>query len=157
MYAIRSYYDQNGFEIGNHTQSHASLKGLSKAGLHDEVDAINELLNSYGVMGNLYLRPPYGEHDASMDTNLNVPMITWSVDSQDWLSRDADTIEERIIGKCKDGDIVLMHDIYPSTLEAVKNIVPELIEEGFQLVTISEMFDAKGIEAEAGVCYNSAK
>ncbi len=153
---IQEAYEK-GFEIANHTESHASLVGLTKEELHDEVDAINELLNSFGIKGSLYLRPPYGSHDETMEANLSVPMITWSVDSQDWLSRDADSIEKRIIGQCEDGDIILMHDIYQSTLDAVKTIVPKLIEEGFQLVTVSEMFQAKGIETKAGVCYNSAK
>lgn len=147
----------NGFEIANHTKSHGTLTSCTKDELKTEVDGVNELLSSFGITGNLFLRPPYGNISSLMEECINVPMVTWTVDSEDWLSKNPETIVDRIIGKVVDGDIIIMHDIYKSTLDAVQIIVPELTRQGFQLVTVSELFDAKGIEPESGVCYNSAK
>ena len=83
-------------------------------------------------------------------------MIYWSVDTEDWASRNS----KKILKKCKsisDGDIVLMHDLYPSTAEAVEKLVPKLRKKGFQLVTVEELFYYKGIDAEGGKVYFSGK
>jgi peptidoglycan-N-acetylglucosamine deacetylase len=80
-------------------------------------------------------------------------MICWSIDSEDWKSRDPDKIYEQIVGKVQDGDIILMHDIHTCTLEAMKAVIPALIEDGFQLVTVSDLFEMKGITPEAGKVY----
>ena len=75
--------------------------------------------------------------------NEGLPAYYWSIDTEDWQSRNADAVYNQVIGKVKDGDIVLMHEIYDSTADAVDRIVPKLIEEGYQLVTCSELVQAK--------------
>ena len=67
----------------------------------------------------------------------------WSVDTEDWRSKDKDKIYKNIIKYAYDGSIVLMHDIYPSTADAVEKVVPELIAKGYQIVTVSELIAAK--------------
>lgn len=86
-----------------------------------------------------------------------MPLYYWSIDTQDWLSRDADKVYESVINNVGDGDIILMHEIYNSTADAVKRIVPKLQKMGYQLVTCKELVYAKnGKSPEPGVEYFSA-
>ncbi len=83
-------------------------------------------------------------------------MIYWNVDTEDWKSRNS----KSVLNECKiiqDGDIVLMHDLYTSTADAVKKLVPRLVKEGYQLVTVDELFHYKGINAEGGKVYMSGR
>ena len=144
---------RRGFQIGNHTLNHPALRQISDEEAMYEVNELNRRLNELGIPGDVMLRPPYGEYTQYMQEHLSVPMIGWNVDSQDWLSKDADKIYEQIVGKVKDGDIVLLHDLHDVTAEAMQRVVPELVAQGFQLVTVEELFAAKGIEPQAGHYY----
>jgi peptidoglycan/xylan/chitin deacetylase (PgdA/CDA1 family) len=86
-----------------------------------------------------------------------MPLIQWSVDTMDWSSRNADAVVAKIKSNVKDGDIVLMHDLYDSTAEATEQIVPWLVAEGYQIVTVSEMMAVKGITMQPGEIYFDAK
>jgi peptidoglycan/xylan/chitin deacetylase (PgdA/CDA1 family) len=105
------------------------------------------------------LRPPEGRFDDNLKEvcqTLEYPIVLWSVDSEDWKSRNADSVCNRIIGKVKDGDIILCHDLYSSTAEATKRFVPALIDAGFQLVTVEELGLLKTSNGlENGVVYYS--
>ena len=79
----------------------------------------------------------------------------WSIDTEDWKSRNAKKVYKKAM-KAKDGDIILMHDIYSSTADAVEKIVPKLKKKGFQFVTVSELIKFKtGSAPRAGVQYLS--
>ena len=77
-----------------------------------------------------------------------MPAILWSVDSRDWSNRDADITYSRIIDNVSDGDIVLMHSLYMSSAEATQKLVPKLMDMGYQLVTVSELMEYRGIDAD---------
>jgi len=144
---------RRGFQIGNHTLNHPALRQISDAEGMEEIVGLNRKLNELGIPGDVMLRPPYGEFTQYLQENLTVPMIGWNVDSADWLTKDAENIYERVVGKVKDGDIVLLHDLHDETAEAMKRVVPALVEQGFQLVTVEELFRVKGIEPQAGEYY----
>ena len=144
---------RRGFQIGNHTLNHPALRQISDAEGMEEIVGLNRKLNELGIPGDVMLRPPYGEFTQYLQENLTVPMIGWNVDSADWLSKDAEKIYERVVGKVKDGDIVLLHDLHDATAEAMQRVVPALVEQGFQLVTVEELFRMKGIEPKAGEYY----
>ena len=80
-------------------------------------------------------------------------LVNWSVDSKDWKYKNADTIVKTIMDNVKDGDIVLMHDLYESTAEAVEKLVPKLVEKGYQLVTVEELYTVRGDTLEAGTLH----
>ena len=80
----------------------------------------------------------------------------WSVDTRDWSTKNAKQTIKAVLDNATDGDIILMHDIQPSTVEAIKTIIPELQERGFSLVTVSDMFRLKNISLEKGVQYIKA-
>ena len=84
---------------------------------------------------------------------LDRPFIHWSVDTLDWQSRSSSKVVSHIKKTVRDGSIILMHDLYGSTAEASEIIIPWLISQGYQLVTVSEMLEAKGINVEGGKIY----
>ena len=87
---------------------------------------------------------------------MKYPLILWSIDTLDWKTRDTDsTVAEAL--KAVDGDIVLMHDVRDDTAAAAEQIIPALVEQGYKLVTVSEMFEAKGIALENGKAYRKAR
>lgn len=143
-------------QIGNHTFSHKDLTKLSVSDIRYEVEHSNDNINEIVPVGEVVLRPPYGAKNDRVYETVKVPMITWSVDPEDWKSRDKDAVAKHILETAQDGDIVLMHDLYESTADAMEYVIPKLIEMGYELVTVDELFEAKGITLEAGIMYRNA-
>lgn len=144
-----------GNEVGSHSYSHKNLARLNNKTFEEELNSTNIIYNE--IMGrkiNL-LRPPYGSYNNYVCENAGMPLILWSIDTKDWLSRNAKKISDHVINNAKDGDIILMHDIYLSTAEAVRIIAPELKEKGFELVTVSELARLKKIKLEKGKVYRN--
>lgn len=152
---VKQAYEQ-GNEIATHTYNHANLTKLTTKQMKEELSKSRDVIKDVIGCGFSNLRPPGGSINDNMRNNIKVPMIYWSVDTEDWKSRNA----QSVLKECKviqDGDIVLMHDLYPSTAEAVQKLVPRLIKQGYQLVTVDELFHYKGIKAEAGKVYMSGR
>lgn len=152
---VKQAYEQ-GNEIATHTYNHTNLTKLTTKQMKEELSKSRDVIKDVIGCGFSNLRPPGGSINDNMRKNIKVPMIYWSVDTEDWKSRNA----KSVLQECKviqDGDIVLMHDLYPSTAEAVQKLVPRLVKQGYQLVTIDELFHYKGIEAEAGKVYMSGR
>ena len=102
---------------------------------------------------NFPLRPPYGEVDTAVKKRAVGPIILWSVDPEDWRWQDADRVAGHILDHVRDGDIILLHDLYPSSVEAALRVVDALHEQGFLFVTVSELAAQRHIELEAGEVY----
>lgn len=146
-----------GCQIGNHTFSHKDLTKLDAKGIRYEVEHSNENITKYAPIDKAVLRPPYGAKNDLVNKTVDVPMIAWSVDPEDWKSRDKDKVIKNILDVVQEGDIVLMHDLYSSTADAMEVVIPKLVEMGYQLVTVDELFEAKGITLQAGNIYRNAK
>lgn len=142
-----------GCEIGNHTYNHKDLTTLSLAEVEEQVAKVNRAVNKAVGENTTVIRPPYGAFDDDVLAQFEEPAVLWDLDTEDWKSRNAQTIVERVLDTVKDGDIVLMHDIYDSTAEAVELLVPKLKEQGYQVVSVSEMARYKGIELKLGKAY----
>lgn len=150
-HVIRAY--KMGCEIGNHTYEHKYLTQISQSEIKRQRDKTNAAVKKVIGANPVVFRPPGGYHDSKVREIFDMPAILWSIDPKDWKTRDAKKTIAAIVGKVKDGDIVLMHDLYQATAEASKTITPALIEDGYQLVTVSELAECRG-ELEKGVCYN---
>ena len=87
---------------------------------------------------------------------VNKPLALWNLDTLDWKSRDKDAVANTILRDVSDGDIILMHDLYGSTADAVEIAVPELVKRGYQIVTVSELLNARSITPTAGKVYTDA-
>lgn len=146
-----------GCEQGNHTYGHNRLTDLTDEEMKEKIKGTDDELIRITGNPSTCLRPPEGKWNDTLKSVCEVPIILWSVDSRDWDSKNADSICNRVIGKVQDGDIVLMHDLYQATAEATKRIVPALIEDGYQLVTIEELGLLKtgGAGLEDGTVYYS--
>ena len=97
-------------------------------------------------------RPPYGFYNSFVDENITLPAILWELDTNDWSSRDADSVYESVFKYLNNHMILLFHDIYDSTGSALssKGIIERLIDEGYQLVTVSELAKIRGVELTQG-------
>ncbi len=85
---------------------------------------------------------------------MNGPIIMWSIDTLDWKTRNTQSTVDKVLGNVKDGDVVLMHELYKQTGDAAVQIIPKLVERGYQLVTVSEMAKYRG-GLESGKVYSS--
>lgn len=152
---MKMAYDQ-GNQIGSHTYDHGDLSKMSTKQIKKEVNKTNKAVSKVIGCDTTALRPPYGNVSKKMRKMVPVPMFYWSLDSEDWKSRNVDSILKR----CKtveDGDIILMHDLYPTTAKAVEKLVPKLTKKGFQLVTIDELMYYKEIKGKGGKVYYSGR
>lgn len=142
-----------GCEIGNHTYNHKDLTSISSDEAAEQIDKVNRAVKKATGEDTTVIRPPYGAYNDDLLSWLDEPVVLWDLDTEDWSSRNAQKIVEAVMADVKDGDIVLMHDIYESTAEAVELMVPKLKEQGFQIVTVSEMAKYKGKTLELGKAY----
>lgn len=137
-----------GCEYATHTYSHANLNQLDADGIQKELDksiaAIEEITGQKVTL----LRPPYGNAKDNVTAAVDMPMIQWDVDTLDWDTKDPANTLKVVQETVKPGSIVLMHDIYRQTADAVESMVPWLQEHGYTLVTVTELFEAYGIPLE---------
>ncbi len=146
-----------GFELGNHTQSHLDLTTLDKLRLLTEIDKTDEALEKIDGKPRHLLRAPFGKTDDLVKEVAPAPLIDWTIDTLDWTGVSADTICRSVFDNLFSGAIVLMHDGYPHTVDALKILLPRLKEEGYQVVTVSQMAKAHGCTLQKGKVYIRAR
>lgn len=147
-----------GCEIGNHTDTHKlKFEGASASEIEKELSAVDKAVKNATGKETYLVRPPWGSYDAGTLKNTDRPLILWSVDTEDWKSRDKDAVVEVVKKGVYDGSIILMHDIYGSTADACEVIIPWLIEQGYQVVNVTQLFEARGIKLEPGNVYRDAR
>ena len=144
-----------GHQVAQHTYSHVRLNESSDAALTEEVTKTNEILLDILGEGEYWLRPPYGLIRPEQYALVSVPLITWSVDSEDWKLREENAVRRGVLEKVKGGDIILMHDIHPSTVRAALQIVDDLQAQGYTFLTVRELMQIYGVDAGAGELYRS--
>lgn len=142
-----------GCEIASHSYDHPDLSKMDEEGIRDQIDRTNQKFAEIAGQGAAVVRPPYGAISDTMRSVVGMPMILWNIDTLDWKTRNAETTVNMVMENVKDGDIVLMHDIHSESVDAAMELIPKLIEAGYQLVTVPEMAAAKGVTMEAGKSY----
>ncbi|MEE1034526.1 MAG: polysaccharide deacetylase family protein [Agathobacter sp.] len=144
---------QIGCSISNHTWDHTSLTSLGSSSIVSEITGCDNAIKNYTGETSLLVRPVGGAVNATVKASVDAPLILWSVDTLDWKNRNASSVYSKVIGHVQDGDIVLMHDLYTSTAEASEKMIPELVREGYQLVTVEELAYYKGYTLKDGQTY----
>ena len=144
-----------GHQVGNHTWSHRRLQGAGKAVLEAELGRTDELLTAILGEGDYWVRPPYGQLEEWERTLVDVPLVQWNVDTRDWESRDADKVVAAILEAAEPGSIILLHDIYDTSVEAALRAVDALQREGYWFVTVEELLQLYGVEPQPGALYRS--
>ncbi len=150
-----------GNEIGSHSITHPNLSALANSDekkdakrLHNELYGTQEdVKNITGGYVVETFRPPYGLANKKVRAKGNFPFIYWDVDSQDWSLRNSEKIYNGVMKDVEDGDVVLLHDIHKETVPASIKLIQNLSEQGYQLVTVSELMEAKGLEMEPHQIY----
>lgn len=129
-----------GCEVGSHSNRHADLSKLKKNAVLQDLQTADDAFIAAMGSAPILIRPPYGAVNKTVKHGTGRSVITWTVDTEDWRSRDADTVVQYVQSLSSlDGEIVLMHSTYESTVEAVRILIPWLMEQGYQLVTVSEL------------------
>ncbi len=150
----QAYLD--GHQIGNHTYSHNLLTGRTDSQILEQIQKTEQILNEACGQGTEYLfRPPFGEYSEHMMSLAKCPLICWSVDPLDWKYQDAQRVANKIVSDAYDGAVVLSHDIYSTTVDGVLMAIDRLTEEGYEFVTVNELFRRRGVEMRAGKVYAS--
>lgn len=147
----------SGMEIGNHTYNHLLLTKYDENKIRSEIDDTSEVIYSATKKRPKLLRPSYGSVNNKIKKVANMPIIIWDIDTLDWKYHNSKRITSRVVNKVRDGDIILMHDIYSASLNALSNIIPILQGNGYEFVTIDELFYYKGISLENGKVYGYAR
>ncbi len=150
--SVKYAYD-NGMEICNHSQNHKNLKNLSKEDIEYEINSVDDMLEEIIGERARYYRSPGGNQNENVLNTISKPCILWNVDTRDWESRDTQKIISKTLKEVDDGDIILMHEIYKTTLDAVEPIIIKLKEKGYNFVTVTELYKIKGVPLENGKIY----
>lgn len=142
-----------GHQVGNHTWSHVRLEGASGETVRQEVEATENALRELLGGSGYWLRPPYGLIQENAE--IPVPMAKWSVDPRDWEKRDTEKVTRAVLEHAGPNAVILLHDIYPTSVEAALRVVDTLQEEGYWFVTMEELLRLNGIVPQAGTMYRS--
>jgi len=160
-----------GCEVASHSHSHERLTRLSTSALYKDLGNAAQALEEFSGTAPKLLRPPFGAVNERMLGCVEMPVILWSIDSEDWRycellcknrseqrrQRDFLKVVNSVLDYVQDGDIVLMHDLYSFTQDVADAVIAELHHQGWKLVTVSELFKAKGIVPEPGEVYHNAR
>ena len=148
--------DREGHQIGIHTYDHVQLTDLNRADLDAQVEKTRSTLKAVLDHNDFLLRPPYGILDDSVKAWAGCPIILWSIDPEDWSDQNTDRVVQEVTAQARDGGIILMHDIFPESVDAALQIIDILHAQGYYFCTIDQLFDARGISLEAGKSYWNA-
>ena len=130
---------QEGHVIGNHTYHHVQLSRLSDQQAQEELEMTNELIEDITGQQPIFARPPFGSWNKKKEFPADLIPVLWNVDPLDWKTYQTDTVVSRIMNNVEDGDIILLHDSYPTSVEAALRTIDMLQEEGYVFVTVDEL------------------
>ncbi|MCQ2538123.1 MAG: polysaccharide deacetylase family protein [Lachnospiraceae bacterium] len=146
-----------GCQIANHSWSHPYYEKLSDSEIKSQISKTNAKIKEISGHSCQVARTPGGSNAQRIKSAVNMPIILWSIDTLDWKTRNADSTYNTVMNKVKDGDIILMHDLYKATASASVRFIPKLVAEGYQLVTVQELALLKGVKLQNGVVYTSMR
>lgn len=130
---------EDGHVIGNHTFSHVQLTCITENKATEEISKTNEIIEECTGKKVQYIRPPYGSLPKSLEAETNLTPVLWTVDPRDWSVLNTDSIVKHILSCVKDGDIILLHDIFETSVDAALIIVDKLTKDGYEFVTVDEL------------------
>ncbi len=143
-----------GHLIGNHSYDHPNMLKLSAEDAAVQFQKTDELIAQYNNgIGAAVVRFPFGNRNSELEAIAARPCFMWDVDTLDWDSKNAQKVIQAVMSDVSAGQIILMHDTYKSTVEACQTLVPELVAQGYELVTLDTLAAANGVELQNGVTY----
>lgn len=145
--------NQDGHQICGHSYSHVNFTKVSNNIVKNEINKTKELLKSLTNKEHNCVRPPYGSYNSEVNKIIEMPIITWNIDTSDWSTKNSKKVYDHIIKNAHDGAIILLHDLYETSIEAALSAIETLENEGYVFVTIEEMAKIKNIELKPGIVY----
>lgn len=147
---------EDGHQIGCHTYHHVQMTTLSENQQKEEIlqwyQAVSDIIGDFSYA----VRPPYGCVNNAVCRSLNVPVILWSVDTEDWTGKSAGEIADYVISEAKDGDIILLHDIFEESVQGAVMALDDLMRRGYTFVTVNDLLADRGIAIQSGKVYRQA-
>lgn len=128
-----------GHLIGNHTYHHVQITTLPAEQAYEEIEKTSRLIEELTGKGTEYVRPPFGTWNDGLESKLNLIPVMWTIDTLDWTTENVDRIVDQVVKNAEENDIILMHDSYKSTVQAVERIITLLEADGFEFVTVDEV------------------
>lgn len=131
--------EEEGHLIGNHSYRHIQLTKAGEDVVCDSIEKTETLIA--GITGNRpqYLRPPYGDWNEELECRMGMTTVFWTIDSLDWKLKNTSQIVRRVTRRVENSDIILMHDIFPTSVESALQIVDALQAQGYTFVTVDEL------------------
>ena len=130
---------KEGHLIGNHTYSHIQMTHLSEEAAVREIEKTDQVISAITGEHVAYMRPPFGAWQRELEIKMEVLPVLWSVDPLDWTTENVDEIVSKVVTEVEEGDIILLHDCYASSVEAALRIVDILQKEGYEFVTVDRL------------------
>lgn len=130
---------KEGHLIGNHTYSHVQMTHLSEEAAVREIEKTDQVISAITGEHVAYMRPPFGAWQRELEVRMEVLSVLWSVDPLDWTTENVDEIVSKVVTEVEEGDIILLHDCYASSVEAALRIVDILQKEGYEFVTVDRL------------------
>lgn len=129
-----------GHLVCSHTYSHKNLNKLSADEIKNEMERADQAIQAATGQRPKYIRPPYGNANDTVKQTIDRPLVNWSVDPEDWKIRNAAQITSRVVAATEEGDIILSHDIYSETVNSVAGTIDQLRAQGYEFVTVDQLF-----------------
>lgn len=130
---------EEGHLIGNHSYRHIQLTKAGEDKVCDAIEQTEEIISGITGTRPQYLRPPYGDWNDELECRMNLTTVFWTVDSLDWQLQNTSKIVQRVLKRAGNSDIILMHDIFPTSVDAALQIVDTLQGQGYTFVTVDEL------------------
>ncbi len=131
--------DEEGHLIGNHTYNHVKISDMSKADACEQIEKTSALIRELTGKDTEFVRPPFGEWNKELECSFVMIPVLWDVDPKDWTTRNVSDIVRRVLEDTENGDIILLHDYYRSSVQAALQIVDTLQGQGYEFVTVDEL------------------
>ncbi|MEV0743391.1 polysaccharide deacetylase family protein [Streptomyces sp. NPDC050549] len=128
-----------GHEIGNHSWNHPDLTRLTRRQIISQLSRTNAAIKAATGKTPTLFRPPYGAINQTVRNATTLSPVLWNVDTEDWKYPDAARVARTVINKAGRNDVVLMHDIHPTSVAAVPEILRTLTARGYHFVTVSHL------------------
>lgn len=131
---------EDGHLIGNHTYSHVNLDEINEEVALEEIIKTNQLIKEITGEAPKFIRPPYGLWSVQLEEKIDMTPVLWTIDTSDWCNYNVNEVVEYVVSEVENGDIILMHDIYETSVVAALEIVDRLQSNGYVFVTVDELF-----------------